>query len=35
LEAVAKERLVKTQQAGKDLMSAVVIFETWRLAVAL
>jgi hypothetical protein len=27
LEAVARERLVKTQQAGKDLAGAVVIFE--------
>jgi hypothetical protein len=25
LEAVARERLVKTQQAGKDLVGAVVI----------
>jgi hypothetical protein len=32
LEAVAGERLVKTQQAGK---CAVVICELWRLAVAL
>jgi hypothetical protein len=35
LEAVARERLVKTQQAGRGLASAVVIYELWRLAVAL
>jgi hypothetical protein len=35
LEAVAREQLVKTQQAGKGLVGAVVIFELWRLAVAL
>jgi hypothetical protein len=35
LEAVARERLVKTQQAGKDLACAVVICELWRLAMAL
>jgi hypothetical protein len=35
LEAVARERLVKTQQAGKGLAGAVVICELWRLAVAL
>jgi hypothetical protein len=35
LEAVARERLVKTQKAGKDLAGAVVISEVWRLAVAL
>jgi hypothetical protein len=35
LEAVARERLVKTQQAGKSLSDAVVIFELWILAVAL
>jgi hypothetical protein len=35
LEAVARERLVKTQQAGKGLATAVVIGELWRLAVAL
>jgi hypothetical protein len=29
LEAVAKEQLVKTQQAGKSLESAVVICELW------
>jgi hypothetical protein len=33
LEAVTRERLVKTQQAGKG--SAVVICELWRLAMAL
>jgi hypothetical protein len=35
LEAVARERLVKTQQAGKGLAGAVVVCELWRLAVAL
>jgi hypothetical protein len=35
LEAVTRERPVKTQQAGKDLACAVVICESWRLAVAL
>jgi hypothetical protein len=35
LEAVAREWLVISQQAGKDLMSVVVICELWRLAVAL
>jgi hypothetical protein len=35
LEAAARERLVKTQQAGKDLAGVVVICELWRLAVAL
>jgi hypothetical protein len=34
-EAVARERLMKTQQAGKGLGDAVVICELWRLAVAL
>jgi hypothetical protein len=34
LEAVAKERLVKAQRAGKVLAGAVVICELWRLAVA-
>jgi hypothetical protein len=34
LEAVARERMVKTQQAGKGLAGAV-ISEFWRLAVAL
>jgi hypothetical protein len=31
LEAVARERLVKTLQAGKGLMGAVVISEMWTL----
>jgi hypothetical protein len=35
LESVAKERLVKTQQAGKCLAGAVVIYELWRSAIAL
>jgi hypothetical protein len=35
LEAVAKEQLVKEQQAGKGLMCAVVICKLLRLAVAL
>jgi hypothetical protein len=35
LEDVAKERLVKTQQVGKDLASAVVISELWRLEMGL
>jgi hypothetical protein len=35
LEAVVREQLVKTQQAGKRLAGAVVICELWRLAVAL
>jgi hypothetical protein len=35
LEAAARERLVKTQHAGKDLASAVVFYKVWRLAVAL
>jgi hypothetical protein len=35
LKAVARERLVKTQQAGKGLADAVVICELWRLVVAL
>jgi hypothetical protein len=34
LEAVARERVVKAQQAGKDLGGAVVIFKVWRLAMA-
>jgi hypothetical protein len=29
LEAVARERLVKTQQAGKGLPRAVVMCEVW------
>jgi hypothetical protein len=35
LEAVAREWLVKTQLARKCLAGAVVIFELWRLVVAL
>jgi hypothetical protein len=35
LEAIARERLLKTQQAGKGLARAVVICEFWRVAVAL
>jgi hypothetical protein len=35
LEAVATERLVKAQSAGKGLVSAVVIPKVWRLAIAL
>jgi hypothetical protein len=35
LEAVARERLVKTQQAIKGLAGAVVNCKLWRLAVAL
>jgi hypothetical protein len=35
LGAVARERLVKTLQAGKDLASAVVICNMCRLAMAL
>jgi hypothetical protein len=35
LEAVAKERLLKTRQAGKDLAGAVVNCKVWRLAMAL
>jgi hypothetical protein len=34
-EAVARERLVKTQQAGKGLVVAVVICELWTLVVTL
>jgi hypothetical protein len=34
-EAVARERLVKIQQAGKDIGGAVVICKLWRLAVVL
>jgi hypothetical protein len=30
LEAVARERLMKTQQAGKGLTCAMVIYELWR-----
>jgi hypothetical protein len=35
LGAVATERLMKKQQAGKGLVGAVVICELWSLAVAL
>jgi hypothetical protein len=35
LEAVARERLMKTQKDGKGLAGAVVICKFWRLAVAL
>jgi hypothetical protein len=35
LEAAAKERLMKTQQAGKGLAGAVVICELWGLVMAL
>jgi hypothetical protein len=35
LEAVTRERLGKTQRAGKDLAGAVVMCELWILAVAL
>jgi hypothetical protein len=35
LEAVTRERLVKTEQDRKDLVCAVVIFEAWKLAMAL
>jgi hypothetical protein len=35
LEAVARERLVKTKQAEKGLAGAVVICVLWRLAAAL
>jgi hypothetical protein len=35
LEADTRERLVKTQQAGKSLAGAVVIRKAWRLAIAL
>jgi hypothetical protein len=35
LEAVAKERLVKTQQVGKGLAGAVVICDFWKLGVTL
>jgi hypothetical protein len=35
LEAFNRERLLKTQQAGKGLASAVVICELWRLVVGL
>jgi hypothetical protein len=35
LEAVARELLVKTQQATKYLAAAVVICESWQLRMAL
>jgi hypothetical protein len=35
LEAVSKERLVKTKQAGKGSAGAVVVCEVRRLAIAL
>jgi hypothetical protein len=35
LEAVAKKRLMKTQQTGQGLAGAVVICELWRLAMLL
>jgi hypothetical protein len=35
LEAITRERMVKTQQAGKHLAGAVVIYELWKLMVAL
>jgi hypothetical protein len=35
LEAVTRERLMKTQQAGKDLVSAMLMWKVWRLAMAL
>jgi hypothetical protein len=35
LEAVARERMVKTQQAWKGLTGAAVSCKVWRLAVAL
>jgi hypothetical protein len=35
LEAVVRERLVKTQQPGKDLAGAVVVCKVWRSAIAL
>jgi hypothetical protein len=35
LEAVSREWLVKTQQAGKDLACAVVICKAWRLVMVL
>jgi hypothetical protein len=35
LRSVVRKWLVKTKQAGKGLVSAVVICEMWRLAVAL
>jgi hypothetical protein len=35
LEAAVRERLVNTIQAGEELVLAAVIFEVWRLAIAL
>jgi hypothetical protein len=35
LKAVARERMVKTKQAGKDLACAVVIYKVRRLTMAL
>jgi hypothetical protein len=35
LEAVAKERVLKTQQTGNSLADVVVICELWKLLVAL
>jgi hypothetical protein len=35
LEAVDRERILKTQKAGKGLEGVVLICELWRLAVAL
>jgi hypothetical protein len=35
LEAVARERPVKTQQAGKDFAGAVVICKVWKSAMVL
>jgi hypothetical protein len=34
-ETVSRERLLKTQEAGRDLECAAVIFSLWRLAMAL
>jgi hypothetical protein len=35
LEAIARERLVKTQQAGRDTAGGVVNCKMWRLAIEL
>jgi hypothetical protein len=35
LEAVARERLEKTQQAGENLVRVLVICKVWRLTMAL
>jgi hypothetical protein len=35
LEAVTRERLVNTQQAGKDIAYAVLIFKLWKSAIVL